>query len=115
MLRVSESAVYPNCYSDHHEKIDGFRIPRRVSKIQEISGLWGKIAAIIGLRMMAMNVGAAAPHKPSIGGPIKAYQQSKKELVWRFDSNYNDVFLESIGSTPVGFLCVFIKLSGRVC
>ena len=92
--------------SDHHEKIDGSGYPAG-KQDQEIS-VYGKIAAIIDA-YDAMT--SEQPHKPSIG-PIKAYQQMQKESGLAFDKKLLSVFLNSIGSIPVGS-CVALS-NGRV-
>jgi len=98
-------AVYQMLY-DHHEKIDGSGYPEG-KQDQEIS-VYGKIAAIIDAydAMTSEQV-----HKPSMG-PTKACQQMQKESGLAFDKQLLDVFLKSIGSTPVGS-CVSLS-NGRV-
>lgn len=98
-------AVY-QMLSDHHEKIDGSGYP--VGKQDQEISVYGKIAAIIDA-YDAMT--SEQPHKPSMG-PIKAYQQMQKESGLAFDKQLLDVFLKSIGSTPVGS-CVSLS-NGRV-
>ncbi|RCX07471.1 HD-GYP domain-containing protein [Marinomonas foliarum] len=92
--------------SDHHEKIDGSGYPEG-KQGQEIS-VYGKIAAIIDA-YDAMT--SEQPHKHSMG-PIKAYRQMQKESGLAFDQKLLSVFLNSIGSIPVGS-CVSLS-NGRV-
>ena len=98
-------AVY-QMLADHHEKIDGSGYPAG-KQDQEIS-VYGKIAAIIDA-YDAMT--SEQPHKPSMG-PIKAYRQMQKESGLAFDKKLLSVFLNSIGSIPVGS-CVALS-NGRV-
>lgn len=91
---------------DHHERVDASGYPQGKSA-NEISN-YGKMAAIVDA---FDSITSAQPHR-NASGPIAARKRMLEDSGRAFDGNFLAVFLNSIGSCPVG-ACVELS-NGRV-
>ncbi|MGR0277971.1 HD-GYP domain-containing protein [Marinomonas dokdonensis] len=92
--------------TDHHERVDASGYPQGKSA-QEISN-YGKMAAIIDA---FDSITSVQPHR-SASGPITARKRMLEDSGRAFEPNFLAVFLNSIGSCPVG-TCVELS-NGRL-